>query len=241
MKLKKLLSTVLLGTMLFSNLVFANDFTSKMSKKEYDYYMNLTKEERQAYDYMANQNEKLKDEWNKYKVDESRVKNNLRNKRSLDNNYGLGMNGDILVSSDSITGHAAMVVDKYYTVEANANWHDTHPGVAIWNNIWKKRYKSMKGLRLKEVTKKQKQDAMDYCKAQVGEPYNIPRPGIIWDDDAWYCSQLVWRAYHEQGIDIVKANSNLSIVTPRELVKSPEVYVFYSEGWGFWDDVLPFR
>jgi len=43
--------------------------------------------------------------------------------------------------------------------------------------------------------------AADYCLAQVGKPYNR-RFSDPYREDSFYCSQLLWRAYRRQGINL---------------------------------------
>lgn len=40
----------------------------------------------------------------------------------------------------------------------------------------------------------------------------------------WYCSELVWAAYYNQGIDIEKTGINEPGVTPRDIRDSSKTY-----------------
>lgn len=44
-------------------------------------------------------------------------------------------------------------------------------------------------------------DVADYCLAQVGKPYNANFLNTV-TDEAFYCSQLIYLAYREHGVDL---------------------------------------
>lgn len=66
---------------------------------------------------------------------------------------------------------------------------------------------------------------VDYCLAQLGKPYNMNFFDIE-TEDAFYCSQLAYRAYLRQGIDLRQGRDLLdlgSIVLPKHLWRGSTV------------------
>jgi hypothetical protein len=81
----------------------------------------------------------------------------------------------------------------------------------------------LKSLKLSTADERhRREDIVDYCLAQVGKPYNLnfldPE-----QEDAFYCSQLAYKAYQRQGINLNtgRGMSNLpgsgKIVFPQEI------------------------
>lgn len=54
------------------------------------------------------------------------------------------------------------------------------------------------------ATSKQKQDAVEFCQGQVGKDYsvNFVKQEYAYNTKSWYCSELVWAAYYNQGINL---------------------------------------
>ncbi len=83
-------------------------------------------------------------------------------------------------------------------------------------------------------TKEQKLDAVQFCNEQLGKNYNIP---IFLSEDvdpnasAWYCSELVWAGYMNQGIDIQSNDyyqADIPGILPWEIFYSSNVDVIIS-------------
>jgi uncharacterized protein YycO len=51
-----------------------------------------------------------------------------------------------------------------------------------------------------KASPQQKEEAVSYCRSQVGSPFHILSPKT--EDGLWYCSKLIWIAYLKQGIDL---------------------------------------
>lgn len=151
----------------------------------------------------------------------------------------LGSVGDILVtytggtssSAFFLPGHAAIVArDKYKTVESYPwqfpiyNSPTKKDGVQYLANEWGDKNQVF-GLRVNGAPYSAYVNAATYAEQQVGKPYNL---NFFWKSrtDSFYCSQLVWRAWYNQGYDIDYVTID-TIVTPAELVKSGRTYTFY--------------
>lgn len=73
--------------------------------------------------------------------------------------------------------------------------------------------------RLAEWSDALAQGAVDYAIAHIGTPYDYDYFGGKDTEDVMYCSELVWRAYLSQGIDL---DSNAGAwVWPDDIVSSP--------------------
>lgn len=152
--------------------------------------------------------------------------------------------GDIVFEANGgagLTGHIAIVEGIYYRndgsggkyirlVEAIANWYggvtrsildDTRvdeKGVSIW--------------RVSGATSAKINGAVNFCVGELGSSYCLD---LAKDTDAsetdWYCSELVWAAYWNQGIDIeVGGLHGDPGVSPLDIVYSDMTYgVKYSK------------
>lgn len=142
-----------------------------------------------------------------------------------------GETGDILVSYEIDSGSAAIGVGHSAIVSTNSEKtiesfaKDYSPvnknGVVYLPNEWKKTSKSFLGIV--DTTNSDRKAAAKYAYDQIGKPYN-------WKffqkkrTDSFYCSQLVWRSWYEQDIEI-DGNPDDDLVTPIELLKSDNVFV----------------
>ncbi|MFZ7825885.1 YiiX/YebB-like N1pC/P60 family cysteine hydrolase [Priestia sp. J2] len=137
----------------------------------------------------------------------------------------MGSTGDVLTTMKGSSstanawpgGHAAIVVDSANTIEAYGNKGPSKDGVRYWSNNWKNRWKDAKVQRVKNSTASQRAKAVKYTKAQLYEPYNYNFASKN-KTDSWYCSQLVWRAWKEQGYDL--DSSSIPGVFPVDIRKS---------------------
>lgn len=160
--------------------------------------------------------------------------------------------GDIIFSDEGFmlaghfTGHCA-IIDGWYTAKVQI----TNEVVKYLRIIEANEYgisygllddvRMRKGeitvLRIKTANKKQVEAATKFCESQLGKHYNIP---IFLSEDtspdtaAWYCSELVWAAYINQGIDIQKNNYypiDIPGIIPWEIFycKDAEVVISYSD------------
>ncbi|MBQ2634892.1 MAG: hypothetical protein IJF88_09995 [Oscillospiraceae bacterium] len=147
----------------------------------------------------------------------------------------LGTYGDILVSFTSssfgynwgLPGHAAIVhTNSRYTIESFPNG-----GVRIYTNNWGSKTK-VYGVRVKGASSNSYTRAAQYAISQAnqGKKYNwiFINKGTT---GSFYCSQLVWRAWKNQGFEVDRMNlGNWEPVSPAELVGGSRTYVFYYRG-----------
>lgn len=128
--------------------------------------------------------------------------------------------GDIVFSNQGFalgghySGHCA-IVDGWYTAPIQGlNEYATYLRVIEANQYGisygllddvRMDSEQMTVLHIAKASKDQRLAALQFCEAQLGKHYNIP---IFLSEDtspdtaAWYCSELVWAAYKNQGIDI---------------------------------------
>ncbi len=146
--------------------------------------------------------------------------------RSLNMNR-LGSQGDIIIEvlsdlgSAGVAGHAAIVSSNaWQTIESYPKAFSPirRDGVQRYRNNWQ----NISGALLyrpRQASPAQFARAARYAEAQVGKPYNWH----FWDkmnSDSFYCSQLVWRAWLEAGIDIEEGTFPNAVVAPADLAKS---------------------
>ncbi|WP_226568900.1 septation ring formation regulator EzrA [Bacillus stratosphericus] len=210
----------------------------EMSKKEYSSVSTEEKAEALYKESKKDINQYIKngviDEYLP-KYNEEREKRSVNAKsKSKSKSKSLGTKGDVLVSYDSGSsviglGHAAIVsTEKKQTVESwHKNWSPIKQhGVRKYNNTWRTR-KKVYGLWVKKSNNKKYINAAKYAEKQAKEkkPYNMN-----WLDKKttkkFYCSQLAWRAWKNQGHDIDNIKFD-TVVSPMELVNSNNTKVFY--------------
>lgn len=151
--------------------------------------------------------------------------------------------GDIIYeangSTGSITGHCALIVDvnhdSYYgnyiqTIEAvnpkvSRGFLDDNRMVQFKASI----------LRPVDQTYYIANSAKNFVINQLGKPYQIhTNINTNINSNSWYCSELIYAAYMFTYIDL--SNGNSSIVTPSDILNSPNTY--FLEGLS---DYLVFR
>ncbi|TYS31046.1 YiiX/YebB-like N1pC/P60 family cysteine hydrolase [Bacillus pumilus] len=207
----------------------------EMSKKEYDSVSTEEKAEAIFEESQKDIDQYIKDGViDEYlpKYNEEKDKMNVNAKKSK----ALGIKGDVLVSYDLNSsssaigfGHAAIVSrKKAKTVEA---WHKAwspikQHGVRRYTNNWGNR-KKVYGLRVNKSNNTKYVNAAKYAEKQAEQkkPYNLN----FFDKKTtkkFYCSQLAWRAWKNQGHDIDNLKVD-SVVSPMELVNSNNTKVFY--------------
>lgn len=140
----------------------------------------------------------------------------------------LGSTGDIFVAYNASSwgidfgypGHAAIVSNNNtWTIEAFPD-----DGVQYHLNDWKERT-HIYAMSVRGATPTKNSGAATYAANQVGKEYNYyffdP-----WTEDAFYCSQLVWKAWKSQGIDVDYVTID-PIITPMEIAKSGNTIIYY--------------
>lgn len=73
--------------------------------------------------------------------------------------------------------------------------------------------------RVTRATNSQKTSAVNFCIGQLGKGYSLDfAKDTSSSEKNWYCSELVWAAYYNLGIDIETTNLiNEPGITPRDI------------------------
>lgn len=170
---------------------------------------------------------------------EHTLNNSYANRVRSNNNSRLGTYGDILVTYTFssfgrefyLFGHAAIVHNNSdYTIESYKGSAEKADGVRIYTNNWASRDR-VYGVRVRNASMEDYKNAANYAirQADLKKPYNINffNKGTT---SKFYCSQLVWRAWKNQGFEIDRMNlGNWEPVSPAELVGARDTYVFYKK------------
>ncbi len=86
-------------------------------------------------------------------------------------------------------------------------------------------------LRLYQADSNVIDKAVQYAIEQIGKPYNMTE--LKYDSSSFYCSQLVWQAYFQAGVNLDSNDSaynDYGIVLPSDIFLSPYLYlVKYSD------------
>lgn len=189
--------------------------------------LGLTEEQLTEISLKKAQTENLRQNWDKRKAE---VQKALKGEASLQAVAGcIGSYGDILVTLDGLSigssawagGHAGLVEDSNTVIECFGNKGDLN-GVRRWPNDWANRYNGVNGLRVNSATLANYQAAKAEGGKHVGKPYNY-NFFYITTTNSFYCSQLVWRAWYNQGFDLNDGGA----VWPVDLIESSRTYSFY--------------
>jgi uncharacterized protein YycO len=208
--------------------VFAidNDFL-KYDSKAMKAYNELYKQDQAAINEIYQNLPSMLEEGNKLaKSDAKSSEIQMRSGSSL------GTYGDILVSliinsgSVGFAGHADIVSsNSLKTIESYAkSWSTINKdGVQYYDNAWNNESGALL-VRPIGATILQYNSAASYAANQVGKAYNW----IFTDKyttDKFYCSQLVWRAWLNQGINCETGSIPNAIIAPADLVNSSNTYI----------------
>lgn len=142
--------------------------------------------------------------------------------------------GDIIYESKGgfgITGHTMIVEGKYYS----SKYKQYYIRVVEALNIGVARSvlddsrvdeKNSHVLRVKGASDAIASNATDFCIGQLGKAYMIDfKKDTSPNEPDWYCSELVWAGYYNQGIDIETTGKyNEPGITPRDINNSSKVY-----------------
>jgi uncharacterized protein YycO len=81
----------------------------------------------------------------------------------------------------------------------------------------------------------QKLDAVTFTQSQLGKPYqylDLNRPFINRskdpnvDSEAWYCTELIWAAYYQQGINIDSKGMLIGPVMPADICWDDDISMY---------------
>lgn len=168
--------------------------------------------------------------------------------------------GDILYDPYSWgVGHAGIYIGNNKTIEAQGTFDGIKlAGKVNENNITKWDYPNRKNvylLRIKKPDNKTdlewqeiKNNAIEFAKSQqdpIEKPYDWAWLKKSYDinSPSWYCSELVWAAYYNQGINLEHygdADGKISPVSPAEIYLDDDTYIVsgHQEYQGGWKDYV---
>lgn len=141
--------------------------------------------------------------------------------------------GMILVTSDFYkglipTGHSAIVYSATQVVESVSS------GVVMGKNDWWSSKNSSAAGSVNSTTVAQDAAAAEWCKGQLGKPYNFNYFNIG-TRSSFYCSQLVWASYFDNyHIDLNTDAFNTILgnpIHPLELLANDLTYISYKYNW----------
>jgi uncharacterized protein YycO len=214
--IKGITSTLLIGGIFFSSFSYssAEDFNNEE--------LILTPEQQLEVDDAKQRTEQAIKDWDE----------NVKTETLESEGFavlGVGGAGDILVTLDSASsgssawagGHAGIVYDTTTVVESFGNKGSLN-GVRKWDNDWNTRYTHFQQERVSGATSTNYTAAKSYAATKVGLPYNYNFFDIS-TTSAFYCSQLVWRAWMHQNFDLNDGGA----VWPVDLIQSPLTYTVY--------------
>lgn len=250
---KKLIATILFTGTLFTATLSNIGFNSIVKAEETNLSPKEQIEQNKIIEQSKKDAEKIIKNWDKIKVmpakeyEQRKIEKEKaledagieqpkeRQKRSANTIYPqyVGQTGDILVTPESVsgyingngslTGHAGMInLWHKYTTESFPDG-----GVQRRNNDWKTRYKKFICGEPKGVPVGPGLAAARYAESHQGFGYNWNFANKT-TTDRFYCSQLVWRAWYNQGYDL-DVNGGL-VVSPADIMASPKLNVFYKQG-----------
>lgn len=142
--------------------------------------------------------------------------------------------GDIIYEAAGgygITGHIAIVEGKFYDKQ-NKKYYiriieaiDKGVKRGILDDVRMKE-KEVTVLRVKNVNSKKIDKAVAFCKGQLNKKYFLDfKKDTSKNEKDWYCSELVWAGYKNQGINIETTDRfNEPGITPRDILRSNKVY-----------------
>jgi len=142
--------------------------------------------------------------------------------------YDRDQTGNYLVTTDGwvgqipLPGHAGMVYSSSLTIESFAdgvNWHL----YSHWEDDYDKVFEYYVN-----AYGNQPVYAVQYATQQIGDPYNYNFFNVL-NEDKFYCSQLVWRAWYEAGYDLDGITNG--VVAPVDLTEADDATIIYSSLW----------
>lgn len=134
--------------------------------------------------------------------------------------------GDIIYEANGgfgITGHIAIVEGIYYSSTQQQSYIRLVEAISdgVVRSVLddgRVNDKAVTVLRVSSATSSQINDAVSFCVGQLGKDYRLDlAKDTSANESDWYCSELVWAAYYNQGIGLEKTGINEPGVTPRDI------------------------
>lgn len=134
--------------------------------------------------------------------------------------------GDVIYEANGgfgITGHIAIVEGIYSRADGGKYIRVIEAGsFGVARSILDDTRYDDKGvtvLRVRDASETQKNAAINFCISQLGKSYMIDfQKDTSANESDWYCSELVWASYKNQGIDIEVDSLGEPGVTPRDIL-----------------------
>lgn len=129
-----------------------------------------------------------------------------------------------------ITGHIAIVEGIYYDTKYKQSYIRIIE--ATMNGVCRSVLdddrvddKDVMILKVKGASKSNISGAIAFCKSQIGKKYYLDfEKNTSTNEKNWYCSELVWAAYYNEGINIETTGKiNEPGVTPRDIKRSGKI------------------
>lgn len=140
--------------------------------------------------------------------------------------------GDVIYEANGgfgVTGHIAIVEGFYY----NSDQDVTYIRVVEAINVGVVRSllddtrvddKDVTIFRVDDATSSDITAAISFCVGEIGSSYSLDfQKDTDSSETDWYCSELVWAAYKNEGIDIEKSGVSEPGVTPHDIRDSDEL------------------
>lgn len=140
--------------------------------------------------------------------------------------------GDIIYENNGgfgITGHIAIVEGFYYNSEQDVTYIRLIEAIddgVVRSLLDDTRVdeKDVTIFRVDDATSTNITDAISFCVGEIGSSYSLDfAKDTSSSETDWYCSELVWAAYKNQGIDIEKSGFSEPGITPHDIRDSSEV------------------
>lgn len=141
--------------------------------------------------------------------------------------------GDIIFEANGgygITGHIAVVEGIFYDAQKKINYVRIIEAIdcgVVRSCLDDTRVndKEVSIYRVTRATATNKTNAVNFCIGELGSSYSLDfAKDTSSSETNWYCSELAWAAYKNQGIDIeTTAFFNEPGITPRDIKRSSEV------------------
>lgn len=131
----------------------------------------------------------------------------------------------------SITGHTMIVEGIFY--DENFDTHYVRVIEAIGAGVVRSVLddsrvdaRDVSIHRVADATTSDIDDAVNFCIGELGSSYSLDfAKDYSSSETDWYCSEVVWAGYYNQGIDIeTKGWLNEPGITPRDITRSSETY-----------------
>ena len=143
--------------------------------------------------------------------------------------YDTVRKGDIIfepLGGFGITGHVAIVEGKYYNAARDKEYIriiETISDGVVRSCLDDNRAddKNAVLLRVEDADAAVIDGAVTFCEGEIGSKYNLDfQKDRSRTETDWYCSELIWAAFYDQGIDIEGKSFNEPGVTPRDIYNS---------------------